>query len=73
VLTLFFSDVKCELNFFSVAFNRDGDQISVDVGESPVRFLLAAAKPIGEPVSSFDYHSFIDIMIRRLQDMDLLL
>jgi hypothetical protein len=31
-------------------FEQKGDQVDVSTAESPVRFLLAAAKPLNEPV-----------------------
>jgi len=34
-------------------FNITGDQVEVKTSESPVRFLLAAAKPLNEPISRY--------------------
>jgi Pirin-related protein len=34
-----------------VVYSRDGEDITVETGDKPVRFLLLAGKPIGEPIA----------------------
>jgi redox-sensitive bicupin YhaK (pirin superfamily) len=47
-------DFKRDCRFGSeavVLYSREGDQVTVEAEDSPVRFLLVSGKPIGEPVA----------------------
>jgi hypothetical protein len=55
---------------FMTVFEQKGDQVDVSTAESPVRFLLAAAKPLNEPVR---YTIITELTLDRLRVTDRLL
>jgi redox-sensitive bicupin YhaK (pirin superfamily) len=44
---------QLEIINFILALEQSGDQVEVTSGEAPVRFLLAAAKPLNEKIARY--------------------